>query len=69
MSARHFTLLPTNSLFAWIILLLAIHPDWLEEAKIFGQQKPNPDGIAKPKILRKSQNTSSNSYHCLQIIL
>jgi hypothetical protein len=23
----------------------------------FGQQKPNPDGIAKPKILRKLRNT------------
>lgn len=53
MCARHFTLLATNSLFAWIILLLAIQ----EEARIFGQQKPNPDGIAKPKILRKSRGT------------
>ncbi|KAB5538333.1 hypothetical protein DKX38_015866 [Salix brachista] len=47
---------PPSSLFAWIILLLAIHPDWKEEAKIFGQEKPNPDGIAKPK-------KSLNSYH------
>jgi len=48
----------TNSLLSWTILLLGIHTDWQEEARkevfnIFGQQKPNLDGIAKLKIVRK----------------
>jgi len=47
-------------LLAWTIFLLAIHTDWQEKTrkealKLFGQQNPNPDGIAKLKPVRMSQ--------------
>ena len=50
----------TCTLLAWTIFLLAIHTDWQEKArkealKLFGQQNPNPDGIAKLKTVRMSQ--------------
>lgn len=57
----------TNSLLSWTILLLAIHTDWQEEARkevfnIFGQQKPNLDGIAKLKILTMIINETLRLY-------
>ncbi|KAG5237059.1 cytochrome P450 [Salix suchowensis] len=57
----------TNSLLSWTILLLAIHTDWQEEArkevlKIFGQQKPNLDGIAKLKIVSMIINETLRLY-------
>ncbi|XP_060669611.1 cytochrome P450 CYP749A22-like isoform X3 [Ziziphus jujuba] len=47
---------PTNSLLAWVVLLLAIHTDWQEELRkevltLFGKQNPNPDSFAKLKKL------------------
>ena len=50
----------TSTLLAWTIFLLAIHTDWQEKTrkealKLFGQQNPNPDGIAKLKPVRMSQ--------------
>nr|XP_011457333.1 PREDICTED: cytochrome P450 CYP749A22-like [Fragaria vesca subsp. vesca] len=46
----------TNSLLSWIILLLAQHPDWQEDARkevlqLFGKQTPNYDGLAKLKTM------------------
>jgi PHYB activation tagged suppressor 1 len=52
----------TNALLAWTIFLLALHPDWQEEARnevlqSFGKQTPNPDGLAKLKTVRKVKNS------------
>ncbi|KAF9674229.1 hypothetical protein SADUNF_Sadunf10G0105800 [Salix dunnii] len=57
----------TNSLLSWTILLLSIHTDWQEEARkevfnIFGQQKPNLDGIAKLKIVSMIINETLRLY-------
>lgn len=46
----------TNSLLGWTVFLLALHTNWQEEArkeviKLFGQENPNPDGIAKLKTV------------------
>ncbi|KAL6192913.1 hypothetical protein ACLB2K_033999 [Fragaria x ananassa] len=54
----------TNGLLAWTVFLLALHPDWQEKARkevtqIFGKQNPNPDGIAKPKLIRCTPGTDA----------
>jgi PHYB activation tagged suppressor 1 len=48
----------TNGSLAWTVFLLALHPDWQEEARkevlqLFGKQNPNADGIAKLKTVSK----------------
>ncbi|KAF7124893.1 hypothetical protein RHSIM_Rhsim12G0072400 [Rhododendron simsii] len=47
----------TNGLLAWSIFLLAIHTDWQEKVRneviqLFGQENPNPEGIARLKTVR-----------------
>ncbi|XWS69602.1 hypothetical protein CRYUN_Cryun04dG0192700 [Craigia yunnanensis] len=49
----------TNSVLAWTVLLLAIHPDWQEKARrevieVFGGQNPHSEGIGRLKIVSKS---------------
>ncbi|KAL2559177.1 Cytochrome [Forsythia ovata] len=46
----------TTSLLAWTILLLATHEEWQDSARqevirLFGQTNPNPDTIARLKIM------------------
>lgn len=46
----------TNTMLTWTVFLLAIHPDWQDEARkevlnVFGNQDPDPDGIAKLKTV------------------
>ncbi|KAK4479837.1 hypothetical protein RD792_015379 [Penstemon davidsonii] len=46
----------TYSLLSWAVLLLAIHTDWQEKARtevleLFGQEKPNSEGISRLKIV------------------
>ncbi|KAE9454451.1 hypothetical protein C3L33_13650, partial [Rhododendron williamsianum] len=46
----------TNGVLAWSIFLLAIHTDWQEKARkevieLFGQEIPNPEGIARLKTV------------------
>ncbi|KAK9934960.1 hypothetical protein M0R45_022080 [Rubus argutus] len=57
----------TNALLAWTIFLLAIHPDWQEEARnevlqLFGKQTPNPDGLAKLKTMGMIINETLRLY-------
>lgn len=54
----------TSSL-AWTILLLSVHQEWQDKARnevieLFGQSKPNPDGIARLKIVRKKHEILSS---------
>ncbi|GMJ01819.1 cytochrome P450, family 72, subfamily A, polypeptide 9 [Hibiscus trionum] len=56
-----------NSLLAWIVLLLAIHGDWLERARrevirIFGNQNPHPEGMAKLKTMTMIINETLRLY-------
>ena len=49
----------TNSLLAWIFLLLSTHMDWQDKTRkevleLFGQENPNQEGISKLKTVRKS---------------
>jgi PHYB activation tagged suppressor 1 len=60
----------TNSLLSWIVLLLALHPDWQEEARkevlqLFGKQTPNYDGLAQLKTVRMSITQLIYTYICL----
>ncbi|XP_073131466.1 cytochrome P450 CYP749A22-like isoform X2 [Henckelia pumila] len=46
----------TYGLLSWSILLLGIHTEWQEEARkeviqLFGQENPNPEGIARLKTV------------------
>ncbi|KAL6192908.1 hypothetical protein ACLB2K_033994 [Fragaria x ananassa] len=57
----------TNSLLVWTVFLLALHPDWQEEARkevlqIFGKQPPSPDGLAKLKTMSMIINESLRLY-------
>ncbi|XP_061990510.1 cytochrome P450 CYP749A22-like [Rosa rugosa] len=57
----------TNALLAWTILLLALHPDWQEEARkevlqSFGKQTPDPDGLAKLKTMSMIINETLRLY-------
>ncbi|XP_062011152.1 cytochrome P450 CYP749A22-like [Rosa rugosa] len=57
----------TNSILSWIILLLAQHPDWQEEARkevlqLFGKQTPNYDGLAKLKTMSMIINETLRLY-------
>ncbi|KAL6190203.1 hypothetical protein ACLB2K_036601 [Fragaria x ananassa] len=58
----------TNTLLAWTILLLALHPEWQEEARreviqLFGKQTtPNSDGIAKLKTMSMILNETLRLY-------
>ncbi|MBA0827650.1 hypothetical protein Goarm_012410 [Gossypium armourianum] len=50
-----------NALLAWTVLLLAIHGDWQDKARrevigIFGNQNPQPEGIAKLRTVSKLSN-------------
>ncbi|XP_048318952.2 cytochrome P450 CYP749A22-like [Ziziphus jujuba] len=57
----------TNSLLAWVVLLLAIHTDWQEELRkevltLFGKQNPNPDSFAKLKKMGMVLNETLRLY-------
>ncbi|KAK9921910.1 hypothetical protein M0R45_030403 [Rubus argutus] len=57
----------TNGLLVWTVFLLALHPDWQEEARkevlqLFGKQNPNPDGIAKLKTMNMIINEALRLY-------
>ncbi|KAL6187844.1 hypothetical protein ACLB2K_039239 [Fragaria x ananassa] len=58
----------TNTLLAWTILLLALHPEWQEEARrevmqLIGKQTtPNSDGIAKLKTMSMILNETLRLY-------
>ncbi|KAB2047658.1 hypothetical protein ES319_A13G063200v1 [Gossypium barbadense] len=57
----------TNSLLAWTTLLLAIYTDWQDKARaevieIFGNQNPNPEGIAKLKTMTMIINETLRLY-------
>lgn len=57
----------TTSLLAWTFLLLGIHTDWQEKARqevldIFGQQKPNSDGISRMKTMNMIINETLRLY-------
>ncbi|KAK9921875.1 hypothetical protein M0R45_030369 [Rubus argutus] len=57
----------TNSLLPWTVFLLALHPDWQEEARkevlhLFGKQNPNFDGIAKLKTMSLIINETLRLY-------
>lgn len=48
----------TNSLLAWVIVVLAMHTDWQEKARkevfeICGQENPKPDTVQRLKTVRK----------------
>ncbi|KAI3407382.1 USP domain-containing protein [Psidium guajava] len=57
----------TNSLIAWVVFLLATHPDWQEEARkevrhVFGNNDPNADGIARLKTISMIINETLRLY-------
>ncbi|KAM5562305.1 cytochrome P450 CYP749A22 [Rosa sericea] len=57
----------TNSLLVWTVFLLALHPEWQEEARkevlqLFGKKTPNPDGLAKLKTMSMIINESLRLY-------
>lgn len=60
----------TYSLLSWATLLLAIHTDWQEKARIevlqfFGQENPNTEGIARLKTVSKLPKTRGNGFFSL----
>ncbi|XP_030440213.1 cytochrome P450 CYP749A22-like [Syzygium oleosum] len=57
----------TNALMTWVVFLLAAHPDWQEEARkevlhVFGNNDPDPDGIAKLKTISMIINETLRLY-------
>ncbi|XP_004298349.1 PREDICTED: cytochrome P450 CYP749A22-like [Fragaria vesca subsp. vesca] len=57
----------TNTLLAWTTLLLALHPEWQEEARnevlqFFGKEPPTYDGIAKLKTMSMIINETLRLY-------
>ncbi|KAL6190185.1 hypothetical protein ACLB2K_036583 [Fragaria x ananassa] len=57
----------TNTLLAWTTLLLALHPEWQEEARkevlqLFGKEPPTYDGIAKLKTMSMIINETLRLY-------
>ncbi|XP_004298348.1 PREDICTED: cytochrome P450 CYP749A22-like [Fragaria vesca subsp. vesca] len=57
----------TNTLLAWTTLLLALHPEWQEEARkevlqLFGKQPPTYDGMAKLKTMNMIINETLRLY-------
>lgn len=49
----------TNTLLTWTVFLLAVHPEWQEEARkevvsTFGLEEPNFDDIAKLKTVKET---------------
>ncbi|XP_022727338.1 cytochrome P450 CYP749A22-like isoform X3 [Durio zibethinus] len=57
----------TNSILAWTVFLLAIHPDWQEKARrevieVFGNQNPHSEGIGRLKILTMIINETLRLY-------
>lgn len=57
----------SNTMLTWTVFLLAIHPDWQDEARkevlnVFGNQDPDPDGIAKLKTMGMIINESLRLY-------
>ncbi|MBA0827648.1 hypothetical protein Goarm_012410 [Gossypium armourianum] len=56
-----------NALLAWTVLLLAIHGDWQDKARrevigIFGNQNPQPEGIAKLRTMTMIINETLRLY-------
>uniref|UniRef100_A0A7N0VGQ3 Cytochrome P450 CYP749A22-like n=1 Tax=Kalanchoe fedtschenkoi TaxID=63787 RepID=A0A7N0VGQ3_KALFE len=57
----------TNATLSWVMFLLAIHQNWQEEARrevvrVFGNESPNQDGIAKLKIMGMILNETLRLY-------
>ncbi|XP_038717360.1 cytochrome P450 CYP749A22-like [Tripterygium wilfordii] len=57
----------TTNLLSWAVMLLAIHPEWQEEARkevqnMFGNQTPSSDGISKLKIMSMIINETLRLY-------
>ncbi|KAI8527486.1 hypothetical protein RHMOL_Rhmol12G0079000 [Rhododendron molle] len=57
----------TNGVLAWSIFLLAIHTDWQEKARkevieLFGQEIPNPEGLARLKTMSMILNETLRLY-------
>ncbi|XP_040374754.1 cytochrome P450 CYP749A22 [Rosa chinensis] len=57
----------TNTLLAWTVLLLALHPEWQDEARkevlqLFGKENPTYDGLAKLKTVRTIINETLRLY-------
>ncbi|CAN0857615.1 Cytochrome P450 CYP749A22, partial [Linum grandiflorum] len=57
----------TNTLLAWVMLLLSIHTDWQDKAREevlsqFGSRNPDADGIAKLKTLSMIINETLRLY-------
>jgi len=57
----------TNALLAWTTLLLALHPEWQEEARkevlqLYGKETPTYDGIAKLKTMSMIINETLRLY-------
>ncbi|XP_060215855.1 cytochrome P450 CYP749A22-like [Lycium barbarum] len=58
---------PTTIVLSWVVLLLAINPDWQQKARkevleLFGQENPKTDGISKLKILGMIINETLRLY-------
>ncbi|XVF43270.1 hypothetical protein PTKIN_Ptkin02bG0026800 [Pterospermum kingtungense] len=63
-----------NSLLAWTVLVLTIHRDWQEKARIevievFGNQNPHPEGIAKLKTITMIINETLRLYSPANFII
>ncbi|KAF8039209.1 hypothetical protein BT93_B1688 [Corymbia citriodora subsp. variegata] len=57
----------SNTMLTWTVFLLAIHPEWQDEArkevlKVYGNQDPDPDGLAKLKTMGMIINESLRLY-------
>ncbi|XP_031101439.1 cytochrome P450 CYP749A22-like [Ipomoea triloba] len=57
----------TNSLLAWVIVVLAIHTDWQEKARkevfeICGQENPKPDAVQRLKTMSMIIQETSRLY-------
>ncbi|XVE74387.1 hypothetical protein DITRI_Ditri12bG0012900 [Diplodiscus trichospermus] len=57
----------TNSVLAWTVLLLAIHPEWQEKARtevieVFGKQNPTSEGIGRLKTMTMIINETLRLY-------
>ncbi|KAL8549266.1 hypothetical protein ACS0TY_008205 [Phlomoides rotata] len=63
----------TTSLLSWTIFLLAVHQEWQDKARnevtrSFGEANPNPDGIARLKIMNMVIEESLRLYPPVPVI-